>query len=153
MDRTCVLKSDSPFSRRLFENDAILFEARHFFGETISGEGKALHRRESIFAFILVAVFFVECNISPASSTIAISSPTWAGTPSPTETSTPIIEPAVTIPVGTLMAVSTMDALVTAKPELGEYYSHECMLYSSCLAPQYGLSPNGQSTDKSTRSI
>jgi len=98
-----------------------------------------VHGRKRIVAFIFLVIILMGCNAIPTPTATVISSPTWTRAPSPT------IEPTVTIPPGTLIAVSTMDALVIAKPELGKYYSHDCMLYSFfCPAPRFGLSPNGQ---------
>lgn len=104
-----------------------------------------MHRHKSINTFIFLLIILMGCNTIPTPTATVISLPTLTRTPFPTEINTPTIEPTITIPPGTLIAVSTMDALVTAKPELGKYYSHDCMLYSFyCNGPKFGLSPNGQ---------
>jgi hypothetical protein len=97
-----------------------------------------------IVALMFLATIFVGCNEILKSTVTAIPSPMRTRTLSLIETTTPAIEPTVTIPAGTLIALSTMDAIVTAKPELGEFYSHDCLIYSMCLVPGFGLSPNGQ---------
>src|SRR3990172_9154102 len=89
-------------------------------------EGKPLHRHKSISTFIFLPIILMGCNTIPTPTATVISLPTLTRTPFPTEINTPTIEPTITIPPGTLIAVSTMDALVTAKPELGKYYSHDC---------------------------
>jgi Tol biopolymer transport system component len=61
----------------------------------------------------------------------------------PTLTKTPTIDPTEAVPAGTMIALATMDAIVTKQPELGEYYSHDCMIYP-CYVTNLGLSPDGR---------
>ena len=75
----------------------------------------------------------------PSSPTIterATITPTRSPTPFPTPPNTP------TIPRETLAALATLDSLVAQEPNLGEFYSWECMLYP-CYISGLGLSPNG----------
>lgn len=53
-------------------------------------------------------------------------------------------EPTPTIPPATMVAVATIEALVSEKPELGEYYSRACVVRSVCLVPSelFALSPD-----------
>lgn len=72
----------------------------------------------------------------------AASSPTPSLTPRPTKTrqSTPTLD----VPQETAAVLSTMDALVTQDPGLGEFYSWHCMLLHNCHTTWLGLSPDGQ---------
>ena len=89
-------------------------------------------------------------EIVPASQTptktetltpLPINKGTLTPTKTPTTTKTPFVSP--TIPQETLSVLATLDVLVTANPELGEYYSWDCMLHP-CYTTKLGLSPNGE---------
>jgi hypothetical protein len=73
---------------------------------------------------------------TPTSTERATITPTISPTPSPPPYFTP------TIPRETLAALATLDSLVTQVPNLGEFYTWECMLYP-CYTSGLGLSPNG----------
>lgn len=81
----------------------------------------------------------------PSATTTRTPAQTETHTPwpsaTPTATATPFLSP--TIQQETLSALATLDALVAARPELGEYYSWECMLYP-CYMTRLGLSPKGE---------
>jgi hypothetical protein len=98
----------------------------------------------------MLAVFLVSCSldsaptsqIDPTSTLVLLPSTT----PSPYLTSTVTPVPTLTLPPATLSVVSTMDAIVAQKPELGEYYHYylECVyLPYACVTSGLGLSPNG----------
>lgn len=65
-------------------------------------------------------------------------------TPAATRTPMPTREPTATLAPEQLAEFATLEALVTAKPELDKYYSRECILQIGCYGFELGLSPNGQ---------
>jgi hypothetical protein len=77
---------------------------------------------------------------TPTPTELATITPTRTPNPSATPTESPNYTP--TIPRETLAALATLDSLVTRIPDLGEFYSWECMLYP-CYTTGLGLSPNG----------
>lgn len=71
--------------------------------------------------------------------------PVFTFTPPFTNTVLPVSSP--TLPPATLAVVSTMDAIVTKKPELQDLYRYyqECVYMPyACVSPGLGLSPNGE---------
>lgn len=104
----------------------------------------------NFYGLSLLAVFLVSCSSdsAPTSQIDTTSTPVSlpSTTPSPYLTSTVTPVPALTLPPATLSVVSTMDAIVAQKPELGEYYHYylECVyLPNACVISGLGLSPNG----------
>jgi hypothetical protein len=108
------------------------------------------HKR--FIAIISSAIIFAACNVisenissipsaSVNASTIT-TTPESIRTSSLTSTATPNFRSSPTIPPETLVALATMDALVTNEPDLAKYYSWDCMIYA-CYSTGLGLSPNG----------
>lgn len=105
-----------------------------------------------IIAIIISAIVFVACNTIPENATgiplvsvnanIFTITPQAVRTPSLISHATPTIRSSPTISPGTLIALSTMDALVTNESDLAKYYSRDCMIYP-CYGTGLGLSPDG----------
>jgi hypothetical protein len=95
----------------------------------------SMHKRLGIFVFFLHVLTACQTTQKPV----------FFQTTSPTVTipAAPIIAPTETVPAGTLIALATMDAIVTKQPQLGKYYSHDCMIYP-CYVTNLGLSPDGK---------
>lgn len=96
-------------------------------------------------ALIFLSIFAVGCNTASVSTMTATLSPALTNTPEPVSISSPSIQVTLTIPAATLSGVSTIEAIVTEKPELERFYERSCILSGlCCCVSDLGLSPNGK---------
>lgn len=81
--------------------------------------------------------------MTPKTSTTPVPSITARISPTITETLLPLIQVTPTLQTEILAEVATLDALVSEKPELKEYYDRFCITQGYCAyVPDLGLSPN-----------
>lgn len=100
----------------------------------------SLHRWIIFYSISIFFAFLSSCSLNPTPT----KKPVFTFTPSITNTISPVSSP--TLPPATLAVVSTMDAIVTKKPELQDLYRYyqECVYMPyACVSPGLGLSPNG----------
>jgi hypothetical protein len=104
---------------------------------------------------IFLSIVAVACDTASLSTATAIPAATEASMAStiPNSTDTPKVvsansqtnEGTPTIPPGTLSAVSTIEAIVTEKPELQRFYERSCIVSGlCCCVSKLGLSPTGK---------
>lgn len=112
-------------------------------------------KHSNIPALILLGIVAVSCDVASVSTATPFSTltnvsatifpPTSATTPNPAPTLSPTIETTSTLPPATLSVVSTIEAIITEKPELERFYERSCIVYGfGCADPNLGLSPNGK---------
>jgi hypothetical protein len=109
----------------------------------------------NIATCILVGMIAAACNrasvptmtvIPTATDNLAaITTPEFTHTPILVSATSPTIEATPTIPPATFSVVSTIEAIVTEKPELERFYERHCIVYGfCCCVPNLGLSPDGK---------
>jgi len=85
----------------------------------------------------LLCIVAVSCNKISATQIPQADTETFIKTAIPTETSVPMNLATSTLPPETLIAVTTMEAILDEKPELKEFYFR-------CCIPSLSLSPDGK---------
>lgn len=107
-----------------------------------------------IACFIFLGTVTVACNTVSVTKVLDISAtPVFTETPRTSSTPFPSvtarISPTITettppSPPEILAEVATLDAIVTEKPELKDFYDRFCITHGNCAyVPNLGLSPNG----------
>ena len=109
----------------------------------------------NIVIYIFLGVIATACNRDSVSTMTVVPNvtdriavtptPEITYTPSLVSTTSPIIETTLTLPPATLSVALTIEAIVTEKPELEEFYRRYCIVDGwGCVVPNLGLSPNGE---------